>query len=528
MKYTISIDNSNKVIYLSYYLYLVILFPSILFFSSCTTLEEETNVLPYTPINLNESGASWNTFVLANSSEIAVAKPVDVKDTSFVKELDSLRNKVVGKLNVAQTQAVSFWGAGAVYRWNEIARELAARYNIPPASNAQGIYPVPDPANPKSDPMFPFANPPYTARALAYLSVAQYDALITTWKAKYTYNRPAAYTLDPQIKSLLPASSLPAYPSEEAVVAQVSYQILLTMFPGEADYLKAKLEEAKNVGIWAGKNVRSDVTAGVKLGADVAAKVLAKAKTDGMSAANNQTLVTSFIERAKGLGIPKLWASQESPARPPMLPNYGAVKTWNFDRITLEKIRPAKPYVEGSAEFQKDLDELKAIQKGQTRDQARIANFWADGPGSYTPPGHWHRIAANEALKAKFSEIKMARVLAYVGTALMDAGIACWDTKYFYYSPRPQQYGLKTSVGLPNFPSYTSGHSTFSFAAATVMNYFFPEKAATFTNYAQEASDSRVYGLIHFRADCIMGREHGKAIGEFAVNRVKLDEGVGK
>ncbi|MEY4382863.1 MAG: hypothetical protein RI995_405, partial [Bacteroidota bacterium] len=41
------------------------------------------------------------------------------------------------------------------------------------------------------------------------------------------------------------------------------------------------------------------------------------------------------------------WTSQEAPARPPMLPNYGAVKTWNFDRVTLEKIRPVKPYVEG-------------------------------------------------------------------------------------------------------------------------------------------------------------------------------------
>jgi membrane-associated phospholipid phosphatase len=105
----------------------------------------------------------------------------------------------------------------------------------------------------------------------------------------------------------------------------------------------------------------------------------------------------------------------------------------------------------------------------------------------------------------------------------MDAGIGCWDTKYFYYSPRPQQYGLKTSVGLPNFPSYTSGHSTFSFAGATVMNYFFPEKADLFNNYAQDASNSRIYGLIHFRIDCTMGREHGKNIGSYSVMRAKLD-----
>jgi membrane-associated phospholipid phosphatase len=117
----------------------------------------------------------------------------------------------------------------------------------------------------------------------------------------------------------------------------------------------------------------------------------------------------------------------------------------------------------------------------------------------------------------------MARLLAYVGTALMDAGIGCWDTKYYYYSPRPQQFGLKTSVGLPNFPSYTSGHSTFSYAAATVLSAFFPEKSKTFEGYAQEASDSRVYGLIHFRVDCTMGGKHGKAIGTFAVQRANAD-----
>jgi len=507
------------------YYFFLFLISYLILFTSCTKLELETVAEPYTPQSLNEAGVNWKPFVLGNDSEITVTKPMNVNDPTFQKEIDSLKTNVVGKLTSAQIQAVNYWGVGAVYRWNEIARELCARYNLPPASNAQGIYPVPDPANPKADPAFPFANPPYSSRALAYLSVAQYDALITTWKAKYTFNRAAAYSIDSQIKPLLPTNNLPAYPSEEAVIAQTSYQILLSMFPGEADFLKAKWNEAKNVGIWAGKNVSSDVSAGLKLGSDVASKVLAIAKFDGMGVSNNQTIVPGLIERAKGLGITKPWASQEVPARPPMLPNFGNVKTWNFDKVTMEKMRPPKPYMEGSAEFQKELEELQTIQKSQTREQARIANFWSDGPGSYTPPGHWHRFAANEGVAAKFSEIKMARLLAYIGTALMDAGIACWDTKYYYFSPRPQQYGLKTSVGLPNFPSYTSGHSTFSFAAATVMNYFFPEKATRFTNYAQEASDSRVYGLIHFRADCTMGREHGKLIGEHAVSRAKMDGG---
>jgi hypothetical protein len=206
-----------------------------------------------------------------------------------------------------------------------------------------------------------------------------------------------------------------------------------------------------------------------------------------------------------------------------MLPNYGAVKTWNFDRNRLESIRPPMPYLEGSPEFKKDMDELKNIQKNQSRKQAEIANYWADGPGTYTPPGHWHRYAAKAGIDAEYNEIRMARLFAYVGTALMDAGIACWDTKYFYYSPRPQQFGLKTSVGLPNFPSYTSGHSTFSFAAATVLSAFFPDKESLFLEYAWEASDSRVFGLIHYRIDCTMGAEHGKVIGDLALQRASED-----
>ncbi len=478
---------------------------------------------PYVPANVDVGAGSWKSFLVGTPSSLRIALPTLVTDAAYLKELDSLKSKVIPSLTSVQRQAVQYWGAGAVLRWNEIARELSARYNQPPAANAAGIYPVPNAANPLADPRFPFANPPYTARALAYLSVAQYDALIAAWKFKYQYNRKAPFEVDPSIKPLLPITSLPTYPSEDAVVAQASYVILLAMFPGEGPFLAAKLAEAKNVRLWAGMNVGSDVRAGETLGAAVAAIVMERAKSDGMSAANNQTIVPDLISHAKSIGIVNPWGSQEIPPRPPMLPNYGMLKTFNFDRATMVSIRPGLPYLEGSPEFKKDLAELELIKKNQTRSQAALANYWGDGVGSYTPPGHWHRYACQAGVEAKYSEVRMARMLAYVGTALMDAGIACWDTKYFYYSPRPQQFGLKTSVGLPNFPSYTSGHSTFSFAAATVLGDFFPAKSGLFLVYAKEASDSRIFGMIHFRVDCTMGALHGKLIGEYAVKRAKGD-----
>jgi membrane-associated phospholipid phosphatase len=82
---------------------------------------------------------------------------------------------------------------------------------------------------------------------------------------------------------------------------------------------------------------------------------------------------------------------------------------------------------------------------------------------------------------------------------------------------------IKTSTGVPNFPAYISGHSTFSAAAATVLSYINPDKAATYNAIAKEASDSRLYGAIHYRSDCEVGLTQGKKVGDFAVARGRTD-----
>jgi membrane-associated phospholipid phosphatase len=123
------------------------------------------------------------------------------------------------------------------------------------------------------------------------------------------------------------------------------------------------------------------------------------------------------------------------------------------------------------------------------------------------------------------SEVRTARNFALLNMALMDAAIACWDTKTFYYYPRPSQLDpkIKTSTGIPNFPAYTSGHSTFSGAAATVLGHIFPNKKTSFDEQAEQASLSRLYGGIHYRMDCEAGLKAGKAVGNFAVNRARTD-----
>lgn len=482
---------------------------------------------PYLPTKSDDNAGKWKTYILTSPDEVSVLAPSDVNSAEYKAELTALKSNLAS--TDAQKDAVAYWGAGVVFRWNEIARELCAKYNIPPAANADGKYPVPNAdsskANPNYYPKFPFANPPYAARALAYLSVAQYDALVASAHFREKFARKSPSKNDPTIVAQLPVGEGGAYPSDAAVISAASATVLKAMFPLEVAFIDAKLKEAKDVRLWAGMNVASDITAGEALGNGVAAKVMARAKTDGMGAANNQTLTPAMIDNAKKIGVTEPWVSQELPARPPLLPTYGNVLPWNFAKTELAVIRPSMPPLIGSDEFKRDMDELVKISQKQTREQARIANFWADGPGTYTPPGHWHRIAANLCRDNKFSEVRTARTLALMATAVQDAGISCWETKYYYYYPRPNQMDsrIKTSVGLPNFPSYTSGHSTFSAAGANVLSYVFPSEQIKLETFAKEASESRIYGCIHYRFDCEKGLEAGKKVAQYAIDRGKKD-----
>jgi hypothetical protein len=201
------------------------------------------------------------------------------------------------------------------------------------------------------------------------------------------------------------------------------------------------------------------------------------------------------------------------------LPLFGNVKNWTFDQTTKLSLRPGPPPVIGSSEFQTALEEVKNYSKNLTRDQYHIADFWSDGIGSYTPPGHWNKIACDLIVKYQLNQLRMARTLALMNMSVEDAGICCWDTKNFYYLPRPSQMdpSITTAIGLPNFPAYTSGHSTFSGAASAVLGYIFPSEAGDLNSKAKEASLSRLYGAIHYRFDCETGLVCGTNIGQYAI-----------
>jgi membrane-associated phospholipid phosphatase len=155
----------------------------------------------------------------------------------------------------------------------------------------------------------------------------------------------------------------------------------------------------------------------------------------------------------------------------------------------------------------------------------KMIDFWADGVATPTPPGHWNDIAAEDFLTQNFSEVRWARNMALLNMAMMDAAIACWDAKYVYFNPRPSQVDpdIKTLTGLPNFPSYISGHSTFSAAAATILGHLLPSRATAYNSMAQEAEMSRLYGGIHYRSDIEVGYTVGQKVGGYAVKRATID-----
>ena len=121
--------------------------------------------------------------------------------------------------------------------------------------------------------------------------------------------------------------------------------------------------------------------------------------------------------------------------------------------------------------------------------------------------------------------MRSARTFAYMNMAISDAGIACWDAKYYYHYPRPIQAipGFKTILGTPNFPSYTSGHSTFSAAAADVLSYLYPTEATQCKAWAEEAAVSRIYAGIHYRFDAEVGIAQGKAVAAYTLEKMKND-----
>jgi len=372
--------------------------------------------------------------------------------------------------------------------------------------------------------------PPSASRALAMLHASMYDAVNGISRTHEAY---------------LVQSRVPASASMEAAASAAAHRVLSALFPTNTpafDALHANILD----GIKKGPHKRM----GMAWGQKVASVILAARANDGSGAT-----VTPPPPLGPGDWIPT------PPAMAGFLqPQWGAVKP--FTMKSNSQFRPPGPPALDSAKYAAALNEVKALGAAtgsvRTADQSQIAQFWADGAGTETPPGHWNHIAQDVGASLGNTMEENARLFALLNLAMADAAICAWDAKYMYHNWRPvtairmadldgnpdtaPDTTWSSFIATPPFPDYVSGHSTFSGSAATVLAVFYgtdnipfttgsdamPGLMRSFTSFsgaAMEAMNSRLFGGIHFRFANEDGLAAGLEIGEWTSTNYLLEKG---
>lgn len=379
-------------------------------------------------------------------------------------------------------------------------------------------------------------NPPRAARVFGYSGVALYEAVV--------HGMPEHQSLQGQLNGL-PAATLPeptagvAY--DWAIAANRALAVvsngLVPSSTAEFDAQEAALLAALETGVDTAIVDRS-----VDYGDALGNAILAWAATDGTALqADCQTNWVAPVPPNLGGWTPVSGSAQ------PLLPCWGDMRTFVVtDGDECEPVGPppfststSSPWYAQSLLVYNTTGDAGA---NLTQDQNDIARYWADNASATgTPPGHWVAItcqlAADEALTLDVS----AEAFARVGMAVADAFVTCWKEKYTSYLQRPATYirdnidaNWDPLLGTPNFPTYTSGHSSQSGAAAAVLTEMFGAYAFTdtchsrlnptaglpadrsfssFTEAANEAAVSRMYGGIHYAFDNYDGIDSGVCVG---------------
>ncbi len=362
-------------------------------------------------------------------------------------------------------------------------------------------------------------SPPRASRAMAVVHVAVFDA-VNGIVGGFT---PYHVTAD-----------APGGASPDAAAVAAAHNVLVALFPVQKAFF-----DTERVNSLADIPDGPAKTSGIAWGESVAAQILALRANDGSA-----DVVEAFFP------IGGFWWLPTPPAfAAPLLPNWPNVTPWTMSKGS--EFRQGAPPSPGSAEYTRAFREVKRLGKSdsafRTADQTQIALFWADGAGTVTPPGHWLLIAQGIALQENLSLLESARLFALVGLTVADAAIVSWDFKYYFNNWRPvtgiqhadtdgnpdtiADPSWQSLIATPPFPSYTSGHSTFSGSSARILELFLgtdnvsfsttsdglPGVARSFTSFSQaarEAGQSRIYGGIHWQYDNQDGLSSGRALAE--------------
>lgn len=369
--------------------------------------------------------------------------------------------------------------------------------------------------------------PPMAARNLAVLHAAIYDAVNGIAATHESY--------------LVPPGS-PADASAEAAACAAARRVLLSQYPEQLTGIESAFRTMLGQS---GSGSSAGHAAGLQWGETVALAILRSRNADG-----SDSLVDYIPGTQPGQWRPTV--SFGGVIRPALLPNWRNLAP--FALLTASQFRPPPPPLLGSVRYALEFNQVKSLgamgSRTRTPDQTQIAHFWAYGPGTATPPGHWNQIA--QAVVARMPEApslgQTARLFALLNIAMADAAIVSWDSKYQTNFWRPiaaiqeaaadgnpdtePDPAWRPLLDTPPFPEYTSGHSTFSGAAALVLTHFFASDSIPFSvgsddlpgvtrtyrrfsEAAKESGVSRIYGGIHFSSANIHGLTSGAAVGTY-------------
>jgi len=326
--------------------------------------------------------------------------------------------------------------------------------------------------------------------------------------------------------------------SQRAAAVQAAYTALVALIPSQSDFLFTHLE-ASLAAIAADSAVENSqsIARGRNWGQQVANEILAWRSTDGFDPSPSTYQGSQLV--GKWRPTPPGFANGLAPSLAHTLP-------WVIPSPS--SFRPPGPPSLTSVEYTNDFNEVKTVgefnSSVRTADQTEAALFWAG-----TALTLWNRVAVANAVRRHTTLSQNARLLALLNVAMADAGISCWEGKYFFEFWRPitairlastdsnpdtvEQADWIPRIITPPFPEYASGHSTVSGAAQAVLTAYFgnsiPVEGTSeglpgvvrhwpnFSAAADEANLARIYGGIHFRAAVRDGRAAGDAIGAFVM-----------
>jgi hypothetical protein len=261
---------------------------------------------------------------------------------------------------------------------------------------------------------------------------------------------------------------------------------LVALYPSQASAFDSLL--ADDLAKVSNKNERAN---GVSLGQRAAAAILALRTNDGSQLAEPRVGVNYFTSDQPGH-----WRQDPISLIPLALgAHWGECKTFVVQSASQFRVPP--PPAMNSAEYATAYAEAKSVggdgvftPTTRTPEQSFIGIFWAyDGtPSLCAPPRLYNQIIVHIADQMHLGTADLARLLALANTAMADAAMSVWESKYYYDFWRPvggiRESDLGTGpTGLGDGNALTAGDPTFTPMGAPASNLIGPNFTPPFPSY---------------------------------------------